>query len=233
MEEGGSPQILLVDDHPMMRAMLRIACEAEGLTVVAEAADGAEAVAQTRRWDPDVVVLDLVLPRMSGFDVIREIKASGAKARILVLTGSDQSNALFEALSLGVEGFLEKSLPVQEIVAAVRAVASGQVAVSDVQERQARSQLRDMARSANNRAREATRFSRRALEVLSLMAEGITNRQIATSLGIAPSTVQGYISALYRELEVESRVQAVRRGLALGVIEPPPPREPRKGSPVA
>lgn len=235
MEESGSPRILLVDDHPMVRQMLRMACEAEGLEVVAEAGNGADAVDLCRQLDPDVVVLDLVLPRMHGFAVIREIKASGAKARILVLTGSDEERALIEALRLGAQGFLEKSLPADEIVAAIKAVAAGSEMLSAENGRRARLELRDLARSEGGRAR--ARLSPRALEVLGRMAEGLTNRQIATKLGISPSTVQGYIATLYRELRVQSRVQAVQRGLAWRLIDPQAdpqsPDEPRPGSSVA
>jgi len=226
---GGTPTIatvVVVDDHPLVRGMLRMACEERGLLVVAEAGDGVEAIDACLRLDPDVVVLDLILPRMSGFEVARRLRQEGSAARILILTGSDEPRSMLEAFRLGVSGYLEKTAPLEEIAAAVEAVASGASVFDPEHERRAREQLRELARAASTLARVSARLSPRVREVLELMAEGLTNRQIAFRLGISPSTVQGYVAGLYRDLDARGRVQAIRRAYAMGLLERVPAEGP-------
>jgi DNA-binding NarL/FixJ family response regulator len=209
---------VLVDDHPMLRRMLRIACQEQGLEIVGEAWDGVDAVDLCLQLQPAVIVLDLGLPRLHGFEVVRQLKDRGSEARILVLTGSDERDALIRALELGVDGFVEKTAETDEIVASILMVARGRYAFAGVEHR-ARSDLLRLAQRARVAAAFKESLTPREIEVLRLVAGGLTNRQIASALSISPATAKVHIANLYSKLEVQSRVQALRKALELGLFD--------------
>jgi DNA-binding NarL/FixJ family response regulator len=202
--------------------MLRIACEQEGFRVVGEAWSGREGIELCLELDPDVLVLDLALPHVHGFDVIRHLKVKGQRARILVLTGSDGRNALIRALELGADGFVEKTSDADHIVAAIREVAAGRSGFGNDMLRRAGADLVQIAQRARVAAAYGGLLTPRELETLRLVADGLTNSQIATRMGIAQSTVNGHVASVYGKLEVQSRVQAVQKASELGLFDSTP-----------
>jgi DNA-binding NarL/FixJ family response regulator len=221
MTSSASPiRVLLVDDHPMVRDMIRLGfMDRPALEVVGEAASGREALEASRVSDPDVVVLDLALPGMDGFEVIRRLRADGSRARVLVLTNRDDREAVFESLRLGVDGFIEKTAPLDEIIGAIESIGHGRQVFRKEHERLAHDQLAEMARRARKSAKAASSLTKRERQVLELIAEGLTTRQMASRLRLSERTVETHIANLYDKLEVKTRVQAVHRAAGLGLVD--------------
>lgn len=213
-------RVLVVDDHPLVRTMVRLACDGrDGLTVVGEAGDGNEALELAGRLRPDVIVLDLILPRMSGLEVAGQLALDDSAARILILTATDDKSAVFEALRLGVNGYVEKTASVEEIADAIQAVARGELVFSKELERRAQVQLGEFARRARETAQALARLTPRERQVLALLAEGLSTRQIANRLKLSARTVESHIGNIYQKLDVRTRVQALYRAAGLGLVD--------------
>jgi RNA polymerase sigma factor (sigma-70 family) len=213
-------RVLVVDDHPIVRAMVRVACDdRDGLIVVGEAWDGPEALRLAADLQPDIIVLDLILPGMQGLEVAQQLIAGESAARILVLTATDDKSAVFEALRLGVSGYVEKTASVEEIADAIEAVARGELVFSKELERRAQVQLGEFARKARETARALARLTPRERQVLALLAEGLSTRQIAKRLGLSDRTVESHIGNVYQKLDVRTRVQALYRAAGLGLVD--------------
>jgi DNA-binding NarL/FixJ family response regulator len=212
-------KVLVVDDHPMLRRVVVLACaDADNLEVVGEAADGEEALAKVAETEPDVIVLDLVLPKLDGFEVARRLRDQGNKAHILVLTGRDDPDALFEAVRAGVDGFLDKRSSAEDIMESIRGVAEGKRLFTAEQEAKAILKLRQVV----DRARENSAVSgltTRELEVLHLIGEGLTTYQMGARLELSARTVESHIARTYRKLQVKTRMEAVSKARRLGLLE--------------
>ncbi len=205
-------RVALADDHPMVRQIVASACaDHPGLELVAEASTGMEAIAICRDHTPDVLVLDLALPDMSGFEVARLVKEENALIKVLVLSARDDAEAVFETLRVQADGYLDKTSDTDVITAAIEAVAQGDEIYTDEHRQLASGKLREVF----DRARTA--LSQRELEALSLISEGLTTRQIATRLELSEGTVESHIKSLYRKLGVGSRTQATARARELGI----------------
>jgi DNA-binding NarL/FixJ family response regulator len=212
-------RVVLVDDHPVIRDVVRLACERSSrIEVVGEAADGESALAEVSRVSPDVVVLDLSLPGMSGFEVARALKADHEGVRILAISGDNDPEAVFEARLIGVEGFFEKTQAVEDVVGAIEAVADGERAFTVEHDRAASEQLGGVVRRAREAYRVALSITPRELEVLRCIAVGLTTRQTATRLGLSERTVESHIAKLYSKLGARTRVQAVVQASRLGLL---------------
>jgi NarL family two-component system response regulator LiaR len=219
-EDQSKIRVLVVDDHPMVRDIISLACrERPALQVVAEASDGLEALELSRRLLPDVIVLDLGLPRLDGFEVIRLLRQDGLSIRILVVSARDDDAAVFESSRLGADGYLDKTSSVSEIAAAVEAIAAGNRVFSVQHERGAHDALRVIARRSRETARLASILTRREVEVLELIALGLTTRQTASRLGVSDRTVETHVGNIYEKLDVRTRVQAMRRATAFRLVE--------------
>lgn len=203
-------RILTADDHPLVREGLKAVLSAEpGLVVVAEAADGQEAVAQYRAARPDVVIMDLEMPGMSGLDAIRAIIAADPAARIVVLTTFDGDTDIHHALAAGARGYLLKHMARTRLVDAVRAVADGRRAVApEVAER-----LAEAVPRAELTARE--------LQVLRLIARGLSNKEIGGELELTEGTVKVHVNHILQKLGVDDRTGAVTLAIRRGVIRLP------------
>jgi RNA polymerase sigma factor (sigma-70 family) len=209
-----------VDDHPVVRGMVRVACDGrEGLSVVGDAGRGDEALRLASELRPDVIVLDLILPGMTGLEVVSRLALEDGTARILVLTATDDKTAVFEALRLGVNGYVEKTATVDEIADAIEAVGRGELVFSKELERRAQVQLGEFARGARETARALAQLTPREREVLALLAEGLSTRQIATRLKLSARTVESHIGRVYEKLNVRTRVQALYRAAGLGLVD--------------
>jgi two-component system, NarL family, response regulator LiaR len=217
---GASPpadppvRALVVDDHQLFRRGLRDLLEDQGIAVVGEAADGAEAVRLALHARPDVVVMDLNMPVMGGIEATRQLVARAPEAKVLVVTIDEDDDAVLEAISAGAVGFLLKDASIAEIAEAVRAAAAGQSHLSSKAAGALVGHLRETRQAAV--AGEAA-LSERELEVLRLMADGRDNAEIAEALVISAGTVKSHVSSVLTKLGVESRIQAAiyaaRRGL--------------------
>ena len=205
-------RIVLADDHPMFREGLRFTLSREpDLEVVGEAADGVEALRLTEELDPDLVVMDIAMPRLDGLSATRRLVERGMRARVLVLTMSEDDESVFAALRAGAAGYLVKGADPEEVVGAVRAVALGHAVFG--------SQLAARMLSFFSAAAPPDplpELSPREREVLTLLAEGMTNQQIGRALFISPITVRNHVSSILSKLQVSNRQQAMLRARAAG-----------------
>jgi DNA-binding NarL/FixJ family response regulator len=208
---SGSTQIhiLLVDDHALLRKGLAQLLRAEpDFEVVGEAADGLDAIAQATVLRPDVVLMDVRMPRLSGLEATRRILGTLPQTKILMLSMSDDEDAVFEAVRSGAQGYLLKSAEPEELFRALRAVVRGEASISGGL---AVKLLRELAHAAHEPAAPApprTVLSRRENEVLVLVADGKTNKEIATVLNLAENTVKNCVKKILEKFHLENRVQA-------------------------
>ena len=206
-------RVVLVDDDPLVRAGLRmILGGAPDIDVVAEAADGQDAVDAVLREAPDVVLMDIRMPRMDGLAATRRMLDRGTSARIIVLTTFDTDDMVVTALSYGAAGFLLKDTSPADLVDAVRRVAAGQPILSPSVTAQLIATVtrpRDEAVQRSARARLA-RLTEREREVAKAVSEGLTNAEIADRLHLGVATVKTHVGALFSKLEVTNRVQIAR-----------------------
>jgi DNA-binding NarL/FixJ family response regulator len=203
-------RLLIVDDHPVVRDGLRGMFAGEpDFEVVAEAANGAEALARARAFHPDVVLMDLRMPEMDGVSAIRAMSEGGVVARVLVLTTYDTDSDVLAAIEAGATGYLLKDAPRQELLRAVRAAARGEGVLSP----SVTSRLLDQVRQP---AKEAV--SDRELEVLQLIARGFNNREAAAHLFISEATVKTHLLHIYAKLGVNDRAAAVATAFDRGLL---------------
>jgi DNA-binding NarL/FixJ family response regulator len=213
-------RVLVVEDHPVLRGVVRLACEhTPGLELAGEVEDGQGALDALGELRPDVVVLDLSLPgELQGLDVARRIRAEANGTRILILTGRSDEQAIFDSIRAGADGFLEKTAGVRFIAVALLRVAAGERVFTPEQERIALYEL-GRARQARESSGVRASLTDRELEILELLALGLSVKQVATRLRLSPRTVETHIAKLYRKLGARNRVQAVSKAAALGIIE--------------
>jgi DNA-binding NarL/FixJ family response regulator len=206
----------VVDDHDLFRRGLRELLEEQGIRVIGEASSGADAIALAIRSRPDVVVMDLNLPRQSGVEATRELVAAMPEARVLVLTVEAGGRTVLDALIAGACGYLLKDATIEEIADGVRAAAAGRSFISPRVGHHVLERLRDQA--GVDASSGDLPLSERELEILRLVAAGCDNDEIAERLFLSPRTVKNHVSSILAKLEMDNRVQAavyaVRRGIA-------------------
>ena len=214
-------RVLIVEDHPLLRTVIRVACDqARTLEVVGDMEDAETALELCREAPPDVIVLDLALAgTMQGLELARAIRDEGLPTRILVLTARTDDEAVFESVTIGVDGYLEKTAGVRMIAEALERVARGERVFTSAQMRGAISELGKRARFAREASGARASLSDRELEVLRRAALGLTVGQVARRLGISPRTVETHLTNAYRKLGARNRVQAIARASELGLVE--------------
>jgi DNA-binding NarL/FixJ family response regulator len=216
----GLKRVVVVDDHPVLRGVVRLACNASPtLEAVGEAEDGRTALELCRRLKPDLLVLDLLLPEVGGLEVARAVRDEGLPIHILALSGRADGKVVLECMRLDVEGFVRKTAGVQAIAEAMELVAAGGRLYSADEEREAVAELGRVARHVQTVSGVTSTLTPRETEILQMLGRGLTMRQVGNRLGISPRTVETHIAKLYRKLEVRTRVQAVARAAALGLID--------------
>jgi NarL family two-component system response regulator LiaR len=208
-------RVLVVDDHAIVRKGICALMDTEvGITVIGEAANGQEAIAQAARLGPDVILLDLVMPEMDGVEAIRRIRAHQIDSRILVLTSFGSDNKLFPAIKAGAVGYLLKDTSPAELIAAIRRAAAGE---STLNPTVARRLLREFSADAVD-APPVELLTKRESEVLLQIARGLTNEHIAGQLHISDATVRTHVSNILGKLNLTNRTQAALYALRTGLI---------------
>ncbi|MEU6077829.1 response regulator transcription factor [Micromonospora sp. NPDC047074] len=204
--------VLIVDDHPVVRDGLRGMFSADPrFEVLGEAGDGAEAIAVGEKLRPDVILMDLRMPRTDGVTAIKELARRGVPARVLVLTTYDTDRDVLPAIEAGATGYLLKDAPREELFRAVEAAAEGQAVLSPAVATRLMGQMRQPASEP---------LSQRELEVLELIARGSTNREAAKQLFISEATVKTHLLHVYAKLGVNDRAAAVATAFYRGYLTP-------------
>ena len=211
--------VVIADDQGMIRSGLRSLLQGEAdIRVVAEAADGRQAVAAVRRHDPDVTLMDIRMPELDGLAATRELVASGARTRILALTTFDLDEYVFEALRAGAGGFLLKEATGEDLVEAVRLLARGEALLAPAVTRRVIELFARMPAPREDAA--LADLSPRELEVLRLLAQGRSNAQIADELVVSAATAKSHVSNVLAKLRLPDRVQAVIFAYETGLVRP-------------
>ena len=204
-------RVLVVDDHALFRRGLQMVLEQEpDIEVVGEAGDGAEAVQTATETLPDIVLMDVRMPRRSGIEACTAIRAAVPSARIVMLTISDEEGDLYEAIKAGAMGYLLKEISIEEVASAIRAVHGGQSLISPSMASKLITEFASISRRGEDRQQLPTpRLTDREMEVLKLVAKGLNNRDIAKDLFISENTVKNHIRNILEKLQLHSRMEAV------------------------
>jgi DNA-binding NarL/FixJ family response regulator len=210
-------RVMLADDHAVVRQGIRRFLEEDpAIEVVAEASDGAEAVRLVEEHRPDVAVLDIRMPEVTGVEATRRIKQNLPDTRILILTAYDDDPYVFALLEAGADGYVLKTASADELIEAVRTVYRGQSALSP--EVASKVVQQATGRRPAGAADQIEPLTPREIDVLRLVARGMTNREAGRELGISHRTVQGHLASIYDKLHVSSRTEAVTEALKRGWI---------------
>jgi DNA-binding NarL/FixJ family response regulator len=202
-------RVLIVDDHALFRRGLQMVLSGEpDIEVIGEAADGAEAVDKATALKPDVVLMDVRMPRRSGIEATEQIREKLPEAKILMLTMSDEEADLYEAIKAGASGYLLKEISIEEVPDAIRSVWSGQSRISPSMASKLLSEFAALSQRGDAKG-VAAKLTDRELEVLKLVAQGLNNKDIADKLFISENTVKNHIRNILDKLHLHSRMEAV------------------------
>jgi DNA-binding NarL/FixJ family response regulator len=220
VSEAAPPRVVIADDQTLVRGGFRMILGAAGIPVVGEAADGAQAVAEVLKHRPDVVLMDIRMPEMDGLEATRRILAAqaGAGCRIIILTTFDLDQYVYTALTVGASGFLLKDVSPEQLVAAVRLVRSGDALLAPSITRRLIKQF--APRPAVARHSDLSGLTPRELEVLGLLARGLSNAELAAQLTLSEATVKTHVARILGKLGLRDRVQAVVLAYETGLTAP-------------
>ena len=208
-------RVLIADDHAIVREGLRALIATEpGLQLVAEASDGIEAVSKVHALKPDVILLDMMMPRLDGIGAITEIKKDCPDAKILVLTSFVEDEKVFTAIKSGALGYLLKDSSPQDLLNAIRSTARGEVALHPTI---ASKLIRELKQPANDKPKTESPLTEREVEILQFVAQGLTNDEIAEKLVVSERTVRTHVSNILAKLELANRTQAALYALKEGL----------------
>ena len=219
-----SIRVLIADDHALFRRGLEmVLAEEEGIELVGQASDGAEAVQIAIEAVPDVVLMDIRMPKTTGIEAARAMKEVAPSAKIVILTISDEEEDLFEAIRAGASGYLLKDIPLDEVAAAVRSVHGGQSLINPSMAGKLLTEFATLARrdqeEESSKHAPAPKLTDREMEVLRLVARGMNNRDIAKELFISENTVKNHVRNILEKLQIHSRMEAVMIAVREKLIE--------------
>lgn len=217
MAEPKNIRILIADDHAIVRkGLVTLITTEPGMELVGEAEDGIEVVSKARSLQPDVILLDLVMPRQDGIEAIKEIKAENPAARILVLTSFADDDKVFPAIKAGALGYLLKDSSPLQLLQAIRDVYQGE---SSLHPTIARKLIRELNQPSDLPPAEEP-LTKRELQVLRLVAQGLSNQEIATELVVTERTVTTHVSNILAKLHLANRTQATLYAIQEGIVGP-------------
>jgi DNA-binding NarL/FixJ family response regulator len=214
-------RVLIADDQELVRAGFRLILEVqEDIEVVGEAGDGGEAVEAALALDPDVVLMDVRMPATDGIEATRRLLASGGRSRVLMLTTFDADEYVYDAMKAGASGFLLKNAPPAQLVAAVRATARGDAQVAPEIVRRMVDEFVRRPPPGATKPDALTELSERELDVLKLVARGLSNAEVAGALFLSEATVRTHVSRILAKLDLRDRTQAVVVAYESGLVRP-------------
>ncbi|MGW3248181.1 response regulator [Streptomyces sp. NPDC001070] len=218
----GAIRVLLVDDQPMIRTGFRFILEAEpDLNVVGESGDGAAAVEDARALQPDVILMDIRMPRMDGVEATRLIVRSGLPAKVIILTTFDLDEHVVDALRAGASGFLVKDGPAASLIDAIRVVASGEAVIAPRVTRRLLDRFAQLDDGTEESAPPALdRLTGREMDVLRALTRGLSNAEIAAELVVSEATVKTHVAHILEKFGLRDRVQAVILAYDAGLVTP-------------
>jgi len=218
---GGVIKVLIVDDQELVRTGFRMILEAhDDIDVVAEAADGEQAIALATQTWPDVVLMDIRMPGLDGLEATRRLLSNNGDVHVLILTTFDSDEYVYEALKAGAAGFLLKSAPSARLVEGVRLVASGEALLAPTLTKRLIAEYVRRPVASETLADQLKRLTERELEVLRLMARGLSNAEIAAEFVVGAATVKTHVNRVLQKLGVRDRVQAVVLAYECGLVQP-------------
>ncbi len=222
MTAPAEPRVVIADDQTLVRSGFRLILNAAGIPVVAEAADGREASAAVLKQRPDVVLMDIRMPEMDGLEATRRILAAqpAPELRIIMLTTFDLDQYVYAALAAGASGFLLKDVTPEHLVAAVRLVRSSDALLAPSITRRLVSRFAPQAAEPCALSRDLSLLTPRKLEVLGLIARGLSNAELASALTLSEATVKTHVARILSKLNLRDRVQAVVLAYETGLISP-------------
>jgi DNA-binding NarL/FixJ family response regulator len=211
-------RVLIVDDHDLFRTGLRNLLEEQGVQIVGEAGSGGEALRYVRELTPDVVVMDLNMPGMTGVEATRQIANIAPLTRVVVLTISDQDGDVMDAILAGACGYLLKDASIQDLLAGIRSASVGESLISPTIAAKVLQRVRASSSQPDIEATIRAELSEREIEVLKLIANGKDNAMIANELHISPKTVKNHISNILMKLQIDNRIQAAVYAVRSGIV---------------
>jgi len=218
---GGRLRVVIADDQALVRAGFRLILETEdGIEVVGEAGDGQEAIGLVRRFRPDVVLMDVRMPGLDGLEATRRLLGAGDAARVIMLTTFDLDEYVYAALQAGASGFLLKDVSPERLVAAVRMVADGDALLAPSITRRLVERFARRDPGPALQAGELSSLTPREREVLTLVARGLTNQELAARLHLSEATVKTHVARILSKLNLRDRVQAVVLAYESGLVQP-------------
>ena len=216
-------RVLIADDQALFRRGLYVVLGTEeNIEVVAEAEDGEQAITKAEEMAPDVVLMDVRMPRVNGIEAASRIRETLPSTKILMLTVSDEEDDLYEAIKAGANGYLLKEISVEEVASAIRAVVQGQSLISPSMASKLLNEFNSLARQAADRREQlpAPVLTARELEVLKLVARGMSNRDVADQLYISENTVKNHVRNILEKLHLHSRMEAVMYAVRKRLLDP-------------
>lgn len=219
-------KVLIIDDHTLFREGLKaLLTRQEGVEVIGEAGDGAEGVRKVMDLGPDVVLMDIKMPDMTGLEALRLIMESRPDTKVIILTVSEDDEDLFTAVRAGAKGYLLKNVEADKLISSIHQVARGEAALSGRLAERIFAEFREMASGAKSEKPPKDLLSNREREILIHLTNGKSNKEIANILDIAESTVKIHVQNIMRKLNVTSRVQAAVYALEHGLVSRVTPQE--------
>ena len=213
--------VVIADDQELVREGLRMMLDSEAdLTVVGEAGDGDEALAAARIHDPDVLLMDVRMPKLDGIEATRRLVAAGGRARVLVLTTFDLDEYVYQAMKAGASGFLLKDANREQLAAAVRTIARGESLIAPAITRRLIEDFCQRPPPTVGLPDAVAHLSQRELEVLRLLARGLSNKEIAANLYLSDTTVKSHVARILAKLDLRDRIQTVVFAYESGVVRP-------------
>lgn len=216
---AGKASVLIVDDAELFREALKAAFTQEGFAVAAVAGDAMAGIDLAREHEPDLVMLDLLMPGMSGLEVLGTIQKASPRSRIVLLTASESAEDLLAAIKAGASGYLTKDTPLPRLAAAMRDVLDGGAAISPAMGGKLFAALRDMLKHSGSTAGRRPELTGREIEVLGLVGKGKTSKEIADELYISENTVRNHVRNILDKLGMKSRFEAVNWAHREGLID--------------